>query len=95
MKRGSPLFDDWVKGQLKTPARRRRFARESAHARLAIRIAQLREQKGLSQADLARRLHTTQQAVSDIETLKRANVTVLTLERLAEALGTRLFLDLR
>ena len=95
MKPRSLSFDTWLKGQLNTPARRRRFERESAHAHLAIRIAQLRGQKGLSQAALARRLHTTQQAISDIETLKKPNVTVLTLERLAEALGCRLVVDLR
>jgi ribosome-binding protein aMBF1 (putative translation factor) len=95
MRRRSILFDDWLKGQLDTPARRRRFERESAHARIAVRIAELREQKGLSQAVLARRMRTTQQAVSDIETLKHANVTLLTLERLAEALGSRLVVEFR
>ena len=95
MKPRSISYDDWMKGQLKTPRQRRLFARESAHARLAVRIAQLREQKGLSQAALARRLRTTQQAVSDIETLKHANVTLLTLERLAEALGSRLVVEFR
>ena len=95
MKPRSLSFDGWLKGQLKPPSRRRRFERETAHARLAVRIAELREQKGLSQAALARRLRTTQQAVSDIETLKRANVTLLTLERLAQALGRRLVVEFR
>jgi ribosome-binding protein aMBF1 (putative translation factor) len=95
MRPRSISYDDWLKGQLKTPRQRRLYARECVHARLAVRIAELREQQGLSQAALARRLRTTQQAVSDIETLKHPNVTVLTLERLAEALGRRLVIDLR
>jgi len=95
MRARSLPFNDWLQDQLKTPARRRRFERESAHARLAVSVAQLREQKGLTQADLARRLRTTQQAVSDIETLKHANVTLLTLERLAEALGRLLVIEFR
>lgn len=89
------LFREWLNGELKTPARRRSFDKELSRARLAVRIAELRREKGLTQGDLARRLRTTQQAVSDIETFKHSNVTLLTLERLARALGRRLVVDFR
>jgi DNA-binding transcriptional regulator YiaG len=95
MRRRSHSFDEWLQGELKTPRARRMFEREYARAGIAIQIAQLREKQGLSQAALARRLHTSQQAVSDIETLKKANVTLRTLERVAAALGRRLVVEFR
>lgn len=94
-KRASVSFQSWLKKELATPRKRRMFERESTRAQFAIRVAQLRESAGLSQAALARRLHTSQQAVSDIETLSRANVTLATLEKLADAFDRRLVIDFR
>lgn len=47
-----------------------------------------RAQAGLTQADLARRMHTTQSVVSRIES--GVNVSISTLARFAEACGSRL-----
>ena len=47
-----------------------------------------RTQAGLTQADLARRMHTTQSVVSRIES--GVNVSIETLARFAEACGNRL-----
>jgi ribosome-binding protein aMBF1 (putative translation factor) len=47
-----------------------------------------RTQAGLTQADLARRMHTTQSVVSRIES--GVNVSIETLARFAEACGSRL-----
>jgi transcriptional regulator with XRE-family HTH domain len=55
-----------------------------------IRTSRLR--RGISQAELARRAHTSQSAVARIEA-GRTSPTVDTLERLADALGLRLELD--
>jgi len=71
------------------------FARALIRARLALRIAELRKRKKLTQGQLAKRLHTTQQVVSDIETFKHPNVTLLTLQKIAHALDSRLVVDLR
>lgn len=57
--------------------------------------AKVRKKKKISQADLAKKLHTTQQVISDIETFKHPNITLLTLQKIAEALHSRLVVDLR
>lgn len=88
-------FDEWLKSRVKNPAFKKAYEQEDVRVRLALRISELRKEKKLSQAQLAKRLHTTQQVVSDIETLKHANITVLTLQKIAQALDRRLIVDLR
>lgn len=88
-------FDDWLKDQLKNPKLKKAYEEEDVRARLALRIAELRQRKRLTQAQLAKRLHTTQQVVSDIETFKHPNITLLTLQRIAQALDRRLIVDIR
>lgn len=56
--------------------------------RLEVALAQLREQRGLSQATVAERLATSRPNVSRIE--KESDVRLSTLERYIEALGGRL-----
>jgi len=95
MQRKRLLFDDWLKRQLKNPSFKKAFEKEDVRARLALRIAELRKEKGVSQAELARRLGATQQMISDIETFRQSNITLGTLQRIANALQSRLFVDLR
>jgi len=94
MKRKRMYFDDWLKEQLKNPRLKKAYEQEDVRARLAVRITELRREKKLSQAELARRLHTTQQVVSDIETFRHANLTLLTVQKIAQALNSRLVVDL-
>jgi len=95
MKNKRIYFNDWLQGQLKNPRLKRAYEEEDVRARLAIRIAEMRKKKKISQTQLARRLHTTQQVISDIETFKHPNLTLLTLQRIAVALHSRLVVDLR
>ena len=88
------MFDDWLKRRLKKPSFKKAFKREDIRARLALRIAELRKAKGISQVELAERLGTTQQMVSDIETFQQANITLGTLQRIADALGSSLAVNL-
>jgi ribosome-binding protein aMBF1 (putative translation factor) len=55
---------------------------------VARQMQMARTQAGLTQADLARRMHTTQSVVSRIES--GVNVSIETLARFAEACGSRL-----
>jgi len=55
---------------------------------VARQMQAARAQAGLTQADLARRMHTTQSVVSRIES--GVNVSIETLARFAEACGSRL-----
>ena len=90
MKKKKLLFDDWLKGELKNKEFKKAFEAEDIRARLALLIAEKRKKLGVSQAELARRIHTKQQVVSDIETLRHANITVLTLDKIARALNSHL-----
>ncbi len=93
MKLKKYYFDAWLNEQLQDKKFKKAYEEEDIRARLALRIAELRQKKGISQAQLAKKLHTTQQAVSDIENFKRANITLLTLQKIARALNTRLVVD--
>ena len=95
MKRNGLLYDTWLKGQLKNPRLKKAYAEQDLRARLAVRIAELRRERKVSQSELAKRLRTTQQVISEIETYKHANITLFTLQKIALALNTRLIIDLR
>lgn len=95
MKSRKLYFDDWLNEQLKNPKLKKAYEEEDVRARLALRIAELRKMRKLSQGQLAKRLRTTQQAVSDIETFRHANITLLTLQKIAQALDSRLVVELK
>ncbi|HAH06006.1 MAG TPA: hypothetical protein DCM05_05660 [Elusimicrobia bacterium] len=89
------LFEDDLETQRKKPGFQRMYEKESLKALLAVRITQLRRMMKISQKELARRLGTTQQMVSDIELCKQSNLTLSTLQRIAGALDRRLVVDFR
>lgn len=62
--------------------------------RLAHRIAELREKHGLTQAQLARKVGTTQAGISRLENPNYRNYSLKTLEKVAMALGARLKVEL-
>jgi|SRR5512145_2561598 DNA-binding XRE family transcriptional regulator len=62
--------------------------------RLAQRIAELREKHRLTQADLARKVGTTQAGISRLENPNYRNYSLKTLEKIAIALGARLKVEL-
>ena len=88
-------FNDWLSGQMKSPKFKKAFQEEDVRARLALRIAEVRRKRGITQATLARRIHSTQQMISDIESFRHPNITMGTLQKIAEALKTRLVVDFR
>lgn len=71
------------------------FRSEFSRLMLAHRIAELREKRGLSQADLARLVGTTQSGIARLENPNYRNYSMKTLERIASALGARLVVDLQ
>ena len=54
-------FDLYLEEQLKDPDFAERFERAGEAWDVALQLAALREKAGLSQSDLARKLHTSQQ----------------------------------
>jgi len=88
-------FEDWLKQELKDPQFRRSYDRERRGVYLSYRILKLREQLGLSQKAMAQRMGTSQQAVARLESGEYEGFTLKTLEKVAEALGAQLIIDLR
>ena len=79
-------FNDFIK-KLPT-ARRIRIEAAARHKVATVRIQQARETLGVSQEELAGRLHMSQPALSRFE--RRPDVRLSTLARYAEALEGRL-----
>ena len=88
--KGVRRFRDYLKKQFKDEEFRKAYEEEGVYAELAIQIARLRSQKGLSQKKLARLLRTSQQMVSRLEDPKNASYSLRTLIKLAHALDKEL-----
>lgn len=86
-------FQERLREDLKDPEFRRHFEEERRALALALKIAKLRERKGLTQQEFARLMGTSQQAVSRIESGEYEGFTLKTLEKIAEATGTQLKIE--
>ena len=80
-------FDLYLEEQLKDPVFAGRFEKAGEAWDVALQIAALREKAGLSQKDLARKLHTSQQQISRLESPSYEGHSLSMLRRVAEALG--------
>ena len=84
---------DRMREEFKDPQFRKEFENQRRALALAMTIAKIREKKGLTQTQLARRMGTSQQAISRIESGDYEGFTLKTLEKIAQATGTRLKID--
>ena len=75
------------------PAFRKAYDEEVTRLQIGYKITQLRQMRHLSQAELARKVNTTQQNISRLEDLRNARINIKTLTRLAVALKARLSID--
>jgi len=82
-----------LREDLKDPEFKAHYQEERQALKPAMRIAELRDQKGLSQRELARLMGTSQQAISRIESGKYEGFTLKTLEKIAEATGMRVKIE--
>jgi transcriptional regulator with XRE-family HTH domain len=82
-------FDRYLAEQLKDPAFARRFQRAGEAWDVALQLAALRQQAGLSQQDLARKLRTSQQQISRLESPSYEGHSLSMLRRVAKALHAR------
>ncbi|MGA3143197.1 MAG: helix-turn-helix transcriptional regulator [Verrucomicrobiota bacterium] len=80
-------FDLYLEEQLKDPVFAERFERAGEAWDVALQLAALREKAGLSQRDLARKLKTSQQNISRLESPSYEGHSLSMLRRVAEALG--------
>ena len=79
-------FKDYLKEELKNKEFKKAFNEEEVYVSLAIQTAKIRQEKGITQEELAKRLHTTQQTVSRLEDTHNKSYSLKTLIRLARAL---------
>ncbi len=89
------FFEDWLEEKLKDPKFRNGYDEARMAVFLGYKIFQLREKLGLTQADLARRMGTKQQAIARLERGDYEGFTLKTLERIAKATKTELVIDFR
>ena len=86
-------FRDHLREELKDPEFRREFKKQRRYLALSMKILKLRKKKGMTQTELAKRMDTSQQAISRIESGDYEGFTLKTLEKFSEATGTHLKID--
>jgi ribosome-binding protein aMBF1 (putative translation factor) len=79
-------FDHFLEEQLRDPNFAERFKRAGEAWDVALQIAAMRDRAGLSQKDLARKLGTSQQQVSRLESPAYEGHSLSMLRRVAKAL---------
>lgn len=82
-------FDLHLEEQLRDPDFAERFKRAGEAWDVALQIAALREKAGFSQKDLARKLNTSQQQISRIESPSYEGHSLSMLRRVAKLLKAR------
>ncbi|MCJ7589649.1 MAG: helix-turn-helix transcriptional regulator [Candidatus Aminicenantes bacterium] len=86
-------FRSRLREDLKDPEFKTHYQEERQALKLAMKIAKLREKKGLSQQQMAKLMGTSQQAISRIESGEYEGFTLKTLEKIAEATGTKVKIE--
>jgi transcriptional regulator with XRE-family HTH domain len=82
-------FDRYLEEQMQDPAFAARFKQAGEAWDVALQIAALREQAGLFQTELARKLKTSQQQISRLESPGYEGHLLSTLRRVAKDLHAR------
>ena|SRR5450755_1567957 len=80
-------FDRYLEEQLRDPDFAQRFKRAGEAWDVALQLATLREKTGLSQMELARKLKTTQQQISRLESTNYEGHSLSMLRRVARVLN--------
>src|SRR6266700_3931505 len=80
-------FDLYLEEQLKDPVFAERFERAGEAWDVALQLAALREEAGLSQKELARKIRTTQQQISRLESPSYEGHSLSMLRRVARVLN--------
>jgi DNA-binding XRE family transcriptional regulator len=89
MKKKEYIHEDLEKEFLKTPAMRKSYEDGVSALLIAHKIADLRERSHMTQAELAKKLHTKQQVISRMEK-DRYTPSLTTLGKIAHVFGKRL-----
>jgi len=87
-------FDVYLEEQLKDKEFAKRFRKAGEAWDVAIQLAQLRRKTGLSQKELAKRVGTSQQQISRLESPSYEGHTLSMLRRVAEVLGAKVRVEI-
>jgi DNA-binding phage protein len=82
-------WDSYVNQELKKPEVRRAYEEETAVLSIGLELANQRKRKGMTQAEVARKIGTSAPQLSRTER-RPENVNMRTLMRYAEAVGMNL-----
>ena len=95
MKQKMRYFDDWLRDRLQDPKFRKGYSEARLAVFLGYKIHQLRKNLSLTQAALAKKMGTKQQAIARLERGDYEGFTLKTLERIAKATKTELVINFR
>ena len=87
-------FDKYLEEQLKDRDFAARFKKAGEAWDVALKLAALRKESGLSQKELAQRVGTTQQQISRLESPSYEGHSLSMLRRVAEVLGATVHIEL-
>jgi len=87
-------FDRYLEEQLKDQGFAERFNKTGEAWDVALELAALRKESGLSHKELAKRVGTTQQQISRLESPSYEGHSLSMLRRVAEALGATIHIEL-
>ena len=88
-------FDKYLQEQLKNPDFAIRFKKAGEAWDIALKIAALRQEAGLSQKELAKRIGTSQQQISRLESPSYEGHSLSMLRRVAEALDATIHIEIQ
>jgi len=87
-------FDEYLDEQLESEDFAERFKKAGEAWNIAVQLAALRKEAGLSQKELAQRAGMTQQQISRLESPSYEGHSLSMLRRVADALGATLHIEL-
>jgi ribosome-binding protein aMBF1 (putative translation factor) len=93
MKRSN--FDSYLAEQLQDPAFAARFESAGEAWDVSLQLAALRKQSGLTQKELSRKLKTSQQQISRLESPGYEGHSLGMLRRVAKALNARVHVSIK
>lgn len=88
-------FDRYLERELQDPAFKERFERAGEAWDVAMKLAALRKEAGLSQKELAQKVGTSQQQISRLESPTYEGHSLSMLRRIAGVLGATVHVDIQ
>jgi predicted transcriptional regulator len=80
-------YNEMLKDELKNPKFRKEYEALKEEFEVSRQVIELRLRKGLTQKDLAEKVHTTQSSIARLESGSYRNLSLSYLRRIGSALG--------